>query len=258
MIIDAHTHIHPSVTGFGEEYDASVKHLIKTIGEAGVDRAVVLPIYPIVSNSFIAECCKIYPKKLIGFASADPTGGKDAAKQLLEEMKRMNFKGLKFHPKQQGFRLTDPEVQKFFKYLDVECKAPAVIDCWFSEKDDMKLVQDILAFVEKFKQLPIILAHAGGFKHKKIIPLAKRSNIYLDLSYSLMTFIRFSKYDYLKAFMTALKKIGASKIIFGSDFPECTVAESISILLEILDDFEYNQEDKAKILSGNILKLIGG
>jgi Tat protein secretion system quality control protein TatD with DNase activity len=63
MIIDAHTHIHPDPSGFGEKYNASVEYLINSLENSEVDKTIVLPIYPQISNKFVVDACKKYSDK---------------------------------------------------------------------------------------------------------------------------------------------------------------------------------------------------
>jgi hypothetical protein len=255
--IDAHSHVHPEKKGFGEKYDASTDNLLESMAEAGACLAIILPIHGMVDNKFVSQTCNKHPDKLIGFASANPKQGKDSARELLEEMKQLGLRGIKLHPKRQDFHLNDRNVTEFFHELDNKSDHSVVLDCWFSERDELS-ARETVKFIKnnQFKRLKIILAHAGGFFYKKIIPLASRDDVYVDISYSPMTFNRFGKEEYIRGFFTELKKIGGGKIIFGSDFPECDILETKELVEGLLDKYGFTPEDKSKIFSGNIERLV--
>lgn len=258
MIIDAHTHIHQDSKGFGEQYDANLKNLLESLDKAGACHAVVLPINPAISNFFVSRLCKAYPEKLTGFASAMPDG-KKSADALLKSMKRLGLKGIKLHPKYQGFSLGEKKVRQFFMEIDNRAEVPIVLDCWLSEKDEPRLADEVVELVSAndFKRLKLILAHAGGFSYAKIVPLAQRKNIYLDLSYSLMTFQRFQREDCISGLMNMLRMISPDKIIFGSDFPECNIKESAELLKNLLKRYGFSDDEAQLIFAKNIKRILG-
>jgi predicted TIM-barrel fold metal-dependent hydrolase len=75
MIIDAHTHLFPP----GMDKVGTAEMLLAEMDACGVDKAVVLGIYPRVSNEFIAEQTQAYPDRFTGFASVNPNDGQAAA-----------------------------------------------------------------------------------------------------------------------------------------------------------------------------------
>lgn len=94
MIIDAHVHRRENGKWFNANHNASVERLIKSLGESEIDKAVVLPIAPFISNEVVAKVCSEYPEKLIGFASVNPLDS-DAVKKLEEDVIKYDLKGLK-------------------------------------------------------------------------------------------------------------------------------------------------------------------
>ena len=252
MITDIHTHIEPG--------KKSTEEFIAALKKAKVDKAIVLPIAPEVSNELINKECEKYPDKLIGFASTNPVGGKPAADKLISDMKKLGLNGIKLHPKLQKFSLSDKKVVEFFKELDskLQFQVPVLIDCWFSDSDsDQSVEQTINFFVSNdFKNLIFILAHSGGFKYNKIMPLANKENLFIELSYVLNTFKKHNKEALIHDFMQKLKEVDPSKIVFGSDFPECNISETVKLVEGLLDNYGFTPENKSKIFSGNITRLV--
>ena len=71
--------------------------------------------------------------------------------------------------------------------------------------------------VEKIKKIPIVIIHSGGLRVNKVMLLAlENNNIFLDSSFSLPFYLGSS---IEKDFAFAFKKIGTSRIFYGSDNP---------------------------------------
>lgn len=255
MIIDAHVHVHPNPKGFGEKYDASIENLIKSLNQSDVDKAIVLPIAPIVSNKFIEKVCKAYPDQLIGFASVNPLNGKKAIKELEESMEKFNFKGLKLHSRLQKFALNDsriiPVIQKASEF-----NIPILVDTFpygsGSIKHNLPLHLDGLA--SKVPDVKIIMAHMGGhrFLDAMIVALSNK-NVYLELSYTL-PFFQNSIFEKIIEFV--IKKVGAHRVIYGSDHPEMPLKETFERTKEILNKFDLTSRETELIFGGTIRSLI--
>jgi predicted TIM-barrel fold metal-dependent hydrolase len=87
----------------------------------------------------------------------------------------------------------------------------------------------------------IILAHSGGSRILDALLVAKaNSNVYLDLSYSLLYYQGSSV---LGDFLFAVKKIGAQRVIYGSDYPEVGIVESFEKVGEILDGLFIHERE---------------
>ena len=256
MIIDAHTHIHPDPKGFGEKYDASLESLISSIENSDVDKAILLPISPLVSNEFIAESCKKYQDKLIGFASVDPLDSESPDK-LTKDVKKFNLKGLKLHPRMQNFSLADPNILPVLQRAS-DLGLPMVIDAFpYSSnvliKDTLPLLIDELA--HKIPNGKFIIAHMGGYRLWDGLFVAKgHKNVYLDISYTLLYFQGSSIANDIKFI---IKKAGANKCIYGSDHPEMELSVTYERSLKILKSFDLSKNEMNLIFGGTIESLLG-
>ena len=254
MIIDAHVHIHPDPKGFGENYDASLGTLIDLLTRSPINKVVLLPIYPMVTNAFIAEACQKYPDKLIGFASVDPSGGMESIEQLEQDVFQYNLKGLKLHPRLQNFSLSDSGIIPLLqKAADLDL--PTVIDVFPNgiglEKSFPLLIDRVATDVPRAK---IIMAHFGGYKLWDALFVAKaHSNIFVDFSYTLLYF-RGSSLE--KDLGFAIKKLGSNRCIYGSDHPEMEINKTFESSLEILNQYQLSSQDMENILGETISSLI--
>ncbi|RKX65231.1 hypothetical protein DRP44_06775 [candidate division TA06 bacterium] len=255
MIIDAHTHIHPDAKGFGEKYDASVENLINSLENSDVDKAIVLPIYPEIPNKFVADACKKYPDKLIGFASVNPLEGVKAAEILEKDVKRYNLKGLKLHPRLQDFDLKDPRLIPIFQKC-AELKIPVVVDAFpginLSNNESIPVLIGRIA--STVPDVNIIIAHAGGYKILDTLFVAKSyENIYLDISYTPFYFQGSSIERDIKF---VIKKIGANRCIYGSDHPELELSSTFDLSVKLLKKYGLSKEEMKYILGETINSLI--
>ncbi|MFC1917393.1 amidohydrolase family protein [Chloroflexota bacterium] len=254
MIIDAHVHIHPDPKWFGESYDASLDTLIDLLGKSPVDKAVLLPIYPTVPNAFIAEACRKYPDRLIGFASADPLGGRKSIEQFEQDVFKYNLKGLKLHPRLQNFSLDDPDIIPLFQKA-ADLALPIVVDAFPQgvnrERFSPMLLERIAAAVPRAK---IIMAHFGAYKLWDALFLAKANpNIFVDIACTIHYF-RGSSLE--KDLGFAIKKLGSDRCIYGSDHPEVKVDEAFNAALEVLNQYQLSSVDMENILGGTLSSLI--
>tara|TARA_B100001971_G_C18194208_1_gene540447 strand:+ start:377 stop:1156 length:780 start_codon:yes stop_codon:yes gene_type:complete len=253
-IIDSHTHLTENGSWMGTLKDASLNRLLEEINKAKVNRAVLIAIDGLVSNKFIEETYKKFSDLFWIFSAVNPLN--DSPDKFINYFKTKEFAGIKIHPRRNNFSLKDDKVNDFFEKIIANTSSIFMVDCWFSEYDSDILVDETIFFVKQYPSLKIILAHSGGFKHKEIIKLAVNENIYLDTSYVLNTFNRIAKRNEIDNFMTNLKRINPSKIIFGSDFPEYGIQESIKIIEFYLDKYNFTQKEKEMVFSKNILSLM--
>ena len=256
MIIDGHTHVHPQPDGFGPKYDASVASLIQAIRQSPVDKAVVLPIAPEISNEFVATACREHPDELIGFASVDPLLGKRAVEQLEEEVVRFELKGLKLHPRRQGFGYRHlPHIIPLIEQA-ANLNIPVLIDAFPYGQDFLRdkvlaLINDLAMAVP---EAAIIMAHMGGYRVFDALMIAKANrNVYLDISYTLL-YYRHSSIERDIGFV--IKKIGAERVVYGSDHPEMPLRQSFEESIRILEQFDLTANEMDCILGNNIASLV--
>ena len=109
---------------------------------------------------------------------------------------------------------------------------------------DLAVMEDVCRNVPRLK---VVLAHPGdvGSALERLDFIRRYENAYIDISGTGL--FRWGLLTY------AIKTIGASKILFGSDFPVCSAGMNLGgVLAEPLSD-----EELMLILGGNFLRLIG-
>lgn len=253
-VIDAHTHITQNGKWFNTEYDASVERLLREMEEAGIEKVLLLPIVPYISNEFIYRVCNEYPDKFVGFASVEPLKVK-AVEELEKAVVRYELRGLKLHPRLQMFRPNDDRLFKLYKKAE-ELEIPIIFDCILNRptplRDQLPILYDDVARV--IPDTPIILAHMGGFRFLDILAVAnKNKNIYIDTSITLEYFCGSPFQEQIKF---VFGKIGYDRVIYGSDFPERSLVATLISTKKILIEFGISNESLNKIFYKNIFKLI--
>lgn len=260
MIVDALTHINPDPRAFGPKYDAGLDFLLKNLDESPVDKAVIVAIdadtHYATDSEFVAECCHAHPDKLIGFASVNPIRDPDAIPKFERYVTELGLRGLKLHPRHQHLAVDDPRVTPVVQKA-AELRVPVAI-CGSQWKhaplrDQLPINVDVLC--KRVPEARIILTHAGGFHFMDALALAvANENVFLETSISLRYF---HETPFEDQFMFVLKKIGARRVIYGSDHPEDPVKTCYERSLAIFKKHGFGDEECDLIFGRNILTLVG-
>jgi len=257
MIIDAHTHIHPDPHGFGLHKDASVETLVTNLRGAGIDKAVVLAIEPDIGNAYVAEKCMEYPE-LIGFVSLDPLSPASVKETLCSYVGGGSMHGVKLHPRRQGFGIDNlHQVIQLVEHASAY-NVPILFDA-FPYGDTYYKVQEVRLIHEVAQAVPqadIIMAHAGGIHVMDALMVVKGNrNVVVDVSFTPFWFAGSNIY---KDLVFVLRKLGANRILHGSDSPELPPGRALDDTLSLCDQCGFSESDKSLVLSGNIQRLLSG
>ncbi len=257
MIIDAHVHVWKEAGNAFAKGKGTPDQFKKDLATKGApDRVVLLPIAPHVENAFIAALSKENPEQVIGFASVHPYKD-DAVSQLTEDIKKYHLKGLKLHPRVQNISLADPRVIALVKRA-AELKIPILIDCFpqrvFTIPFEELIPERIGELAAHIPEAKIILAHVGGQRIWDAFAVARaHDNIYLDFSFS-PVFFEDSSIEGDLAF--ALRKIGAPRCIFGSDYPEVSFQDAIRSARKLTERARFSSEETDFFFGKTILSLL--
>jgi len=206
-MIDIHTH--PVQVGELFERDPGLRAAVRDVfglyiapqplatylghlDEAGIDRAVVLPIdcttahgATVVSNEQVAWLME-QTDRVIGFASVDPSDP-GAPEKLRRDVAEYGLRGLKLDPSLQRFAIDDRE-RAFPVYAAAqELGLPVLIHCGmsWSPAGRSSLAQPLLLepVLEAFPDLRIVIPHLGWPWVDEAVMLAiKHRNVHLDTS----------------------------------------------------------------------------
>jgi predicted TIM-barrel fold metal-dependent hydrolase len=211
--------------------DRTGDKLVAAMNEAGVDKAILLPLdfwlkYPKASgacltmeekNRIYAEATERYPNRLLSLFGIDPRR-RDALRLFEKGIEEWGMKGLKIHPTA-GFYPDDPICYPIYEraqeygvsVLIHSGNEPAPMAVKYSQP---KYIDTIAA---DFPELKIIIAHMGHGWWREAVDIATmKPNIYLDFSgwQPLYT----SNPDYLwYPLRMAIDLIGPWRVLFGTD-----------------------------------------
>ena len=279
MVIDFHTHpimikeliaedptLLPAIERvFGFHFPAQpLSIFIKEMDEAGVDKAVLLPLdcssrfnCTVVSNEQVSQLCE-KSGRFIGFASIDPC--QDGALHQLERAVRdLGLVGIKLNPALQGFFPNDRNAAYPVYQLCAELDIPVIIHCGLSWAPAGKSHYANPLFLEEvaqdFPNLRLIVGHFGWpWVNEALILGLKYPNVYLDTAI-LYSGTPAQIYQKVFAEQIGLKVIERSlhnKVLFGSDYPRVDIRRSMRAVknLELPEDLEK------KILGLNALNVL--
>jgi predicted TIM-barrel fold metal-dependent hydrolase len=255
MIIDAHTHIHPDPRGFGSHRDASAETLVANMAAAGIDQAVVLAIEPDMGNEFVAQQCAAHPQ-LIGFVSLNPLDPASVETNLRTYVATGKMRGVKLHPRRQGFTIEHTRGVIALAEQAAAHRVPVLIDA-FPYGDTYFKIQEVRLIHEVAQAVPqaqIIMAHSGGIHVMDALMVVKGNrNVVVDVSFTPFWFAGSTVYSDL---VFVLRKIGASRILHGSDSPEVPLARAVEDTRSLCAQCGFSDSDQQLIFSGNIQRLL--
>ena len=262
MLIDFHAHVFPdrlaagAVAGlaarahFTPYTNGSLADTQRIMSEQGVDRFVALNIAVSPKterhvNDFAISLLQ-YPN-VIPFGSVHPDS--ENALSELSRLQKAGVKGIKFHNEYQGFFVDDGKGMRIYE----ECVRLGLIMLFHGGADrgfspPVKTAPRRMRRVAlRFPQAKIIVAHLGGqdMQQEAIDELAD-TNVYIDTSFV-------SRSVEPSVAERSIRAFGFDRVIFGSDCPWDTPANTVAFLQAM----DFSQEEYEKIYSKNALKILG-
>ncbi|MDA3900749.1 MAG: amidohydrolase family protein [Spirochaetes bacterium] len=249
MIIDAHAHITEAEYG-------SVDLLVKSYDKSGIDKGIVVPggmvdvremsLYITgekkasqeIPNHVVFDALKKYPDRLKGFVCINPLEG-DKALETFQAGISAGCVGVKLNPMSHTFAFSG----NMLDTIADECgqrHMPIYSHTLFNPGASTTKYAE---FAKKHLNTNFIIGHMGfgALDTHALNFAAKQKNLFLETSSACFLNL-----------VEALKKTGANKIIFGTEFPMSTSA----IELFKIDELPISESDRNKILFENISSLV--
>ena len=190
---------------------------------------------------------------VLPIATVHPYDG-DAALAELARVAAAGVKVLKIHAHTQGFDVADPRVEALARRAG-ELGITVLMDNANILPGDSEKLFNLVVRVPKTN---FILAHIGGlnFRFWNILALARTAdgfgfdNLYFDISATVLV-VADSPVE--EEFLWTLRNVGLDHVLLGSDYPQI----GLDTTVEAFERLDLTADEKAKIRSGNAMKLFG-
>ncbi len=256
LVIDAHCHIgdYRGRHGIGKFGPAE---LLARMERSGVDKAVIAsaisPLWGrddfIRGNDLVIGAVKEYPDRFVGMCVVSP---RDPDFSLQEAQRGLDagLKALKFHPIFHGFYAVDGELMDPFMRLAAEAKAPVVTHSDFNAR--CCTPYQVARLAARFPGVKVVMLHLGQDAEAAAHApdaAAPYPNLYLETSNT-------PDYPY-SVFINPLRKVGAARVMFGSDLPVVSVEANLAKLRAAEMQFGLEETDKRQILGATAAEVFG-
>ena len=247
-VIDSHVNISENGDWFNTGLKASYQDICYRLDDSDIYKAVLISMPGVCSNAFYYKA-KIDRDRFWIFGNIDFND----IKKSLEEVIDLNLDGIKIHPRFQKITICDLLKTEIFERIN-ELSIPVMICGWQQSSsipiDDLSPLH-IDKIAKKFKNVPIILTHLGGYRFWDAYTVARsNSNVFLDCSYILNVF---SDTSIVSDFFKLLPQID-QKILFGSDYPEVNIFEYKDKFIKSISHIDKLKQEN--ILHRNISNLL--
>jgi uncharacterized protein len=184
-----------------------------------------------VPDEFVADFVRRAPEKLIGFAAGDPTQP-NCLEELRYAVETLDLRGVKLGPIYAGIDPRDARCEPVYRYCQ-ERGLPVVfhVGTTFNRQAPLAVSRPWLwdEVAIKFPGLRMVLAHLGHpFCEECLVVIRKHPHVYADLSA-----LYYRPWQFYHALVAAQEYRVIGKILFGSDYPFTTPADSIQGLRHV-------------------------
>lgn len=260
QVIDMHVHVYPDAIAvhvaekIGLDFDVRNPSRLTTSGivaaqrRANIRLSVNLPVATSAKQvSSVNAWVKRLPEGIMSFAALYPKSNEAVSE--LNVIRSAGFKGVKFHPEFQNFRLDDPTLFGLWE----EMSALGLI-AYFHAGGDRSFEapyhttpESFRVFRRRFPRLPLVAAHLGGYKMwDESEAVLCGEDLYLDLSHT----FDFAPQDQI---LRMIRKHGVERILFATDSPWREPEHELGRFMSLpLDESEREQ-----ILHLNAERLLG-
>jgi uncharacterized protein len=241
-IFDAHTHVGVNDPDGFKATAPQILHALELAGARGVTFPFHEPDGYRAANDAVIAAAAASDGRLVAFCRVDPNAG-DAvreARRALDEGAR----GIKLHPRAEGFGLDEPEVHRVFEVAH-ERQVPVLIH---AGRGIPALGVNTVELARALPDARVILAHCGISDLAWIWREAQRlPNLYFDTSW-------WSPADV----MTLCGLVPPGQILFASDTPYGTTLQHALFLIRCALQTGLSQEQVRGLMGGQLERLVSG
>ncbi len=221
-----------------------------------------------VTNQDVADWVRDYPDQLIGFGSVNLSKDETYVREKLDELQRLQLRGIKFLPHSQFF---NPAENEHLGLVFEFCRQTGAVilshsGCGPGPFEIIELSQNShpalwSQWLARYPDVPVVLAHFGSYSTEvpgiwlfDTLQLGQKyQNLYVDLA----------AVDWLLdrevVIQEIRKTIGFNRVLFGTDYPLPLIAgvSWASIVQRIRVNSYLTDKEKHKVLGQNAARLLG-
>lgn len=243
-VLDAHTHLGTDADGASGRYE----ELLGLMDRYGIRRAFVFPLNePDRRPAFRAPNDRVLAAaarsqgRLVPFARLDP------AEAPVEEALRCldrGARGIKLHPRAQGFLLDDPRLDPVFA-LAAERRVPILVH---AGRGMPPLARDLGRLADRHPDVRLIIAHAGIADLAGLARVFRgRAGVFFDTS-------TWSLLDLLDCY----RHVPPEQLVYASDYPYGQQPASLLVAVRAARAAGMEEERLRALLSGNADRIADG
>jgi predicted TIM-barrel fold metal-dependent hydrolase len=256
-MIDANVHITEDGKWFSSSLNASVNELIHQMQVSGVKKSILVPFEGIASNKYILSVAEKDPAKFIPACSLNPINF-NSKLHVLKELKGLREEGfriIKLHNRLHKYYPLDEKVLWLYEANEMLDKPLIIFVCGIiydkNVKGDFSTAQLFHKISSSFPRLKIVIMHGGGTHVLQVYEAIKdNQNMYLDLSFVINKYKGSSLDLDIKFLLNNFDR----RLIWGSDFPEFSQADSLSAFYHLCKEVSQGKIDR--ILHQNIIDIL--
>jgi predicted TIM-barrel fold metal-dependent hydrolase len=212
-----------------------------------------------VDDADVAQYVAQDPEHLIGFLSVDPTqpGWQD---EMLEGHEQFQLRGIKLLPMYANFYPQDTRVDPLWQYA-TEHRLPVLLHTGTTfvanAPIDCTLPRHLDEVAQRFPDVKMILAHLGHpYEGETVAVIRKHPNLFADVSA-----LFYRPWQLFHSLMLVHEYNVWEKVLFGTDFPVTTVAETMAGLRSLcdvkIDRFSLPRERIEQLIYCDALNFLG-
>lgn len=245
-IFDCHGHlgIHPDFPA----YKCKPEEMIEVMDLLNIETLAVTSTLACYhdcprGNTEVAEVLKRYPKCFRGYITVNPNPPGEALSELERWVSFHTPPLIKLHPDLHKYPVDGPHYRAVWDYAH-QTRAIVLVHTWDSDANCGPL--QLAPIAQEFMQARIILGHAGVTwrGYQQAMQVAENApNTFLDISGS---------QSHRTVIEVMVSRLGAGRILFGSDMPYLEAAVSLGRVLTA----RISDQDKELILRENFRALL--
>jgi uncharacterized protein len=174
----------------------------------------------------------------------------------LDNLEKMGFTGIKFHPYSQQIVESD-----WLSILEISKEAEKrnlliyVCTSFGTSKMHMHNGMGLACkLAEHIHKTPIILLHSGGTKIYEAMLLADdKSNVFLETSFTINYFENSPLWEDIAY---AFRKIGLKRVLYGSDFPYVSLKNSFDCIQKFAEKSKFKDSEISDLMANNSINLL--